>query len=295
MTSTLVITPLPRFGASVSGVHLSSISDAEFARIEDAFHTHALLVFPGANISPTEQAAFAKRIGRIEYIIPGTDAVRISNKTPEGNFLSLQDHQAMILKGNEGWHTDSSYQHVSALASFLSCHAIPSAGGSTEWADCRAAYDNLASEAQSRIEKLSAFHSLLHSQAKIGHQAAVGSSYGMHQYTPPLRPLVKVHPRTGRKALYIGRHAFGIPGLPDKESERLLDDLVEHATQPQFVHVHQWKRGDAVLWDNRCLLHRARPYAMLNEERTLWHVRIRGEDTERSLNANEVEQSGARI
>jgi alpha-ketoglutarate-dependent taurine dioxygenase len=124
---------------------------------------------------------------------------------------------------NEGWHTDSSYMPLAAKASILSAHVVPSAGGQTEWADMRAAYDALDEVTKARTATLSAYHSLYYSQGRIGHQAAVGSSYGFHTADPPLRPLVKVHSVTGRKALFIGRHAYGIPGLEPDESEKLLD------------------------------------------------------------------------
>ena len=148
--------------------------------------------------------------------------------------------------GNEGWHTDSSYMRLSAKASVLSAHVVPSHGGETEWADMRAAYDALDDAMRARIAGLSAYHSLRYSQARIGHVAAVGSSYGFHDEQPPLRPLVKVHPETGRAALYIGRHAYGIPGLDPDESEALLDDLVAFACQAPRVYTHSWTPGDVV-------------------------------------------------
>lgn len=279
------ITPLDAtFGARITGIALDSLDDNAWHAIEDAFHRHALLVFPGQNITPAAQTAFAARFGAIEEIVAGNKAVPISNKKADGTLMAPGDYGMKIMKGNEGWHTDRSYMSVSAKASCLAAHVVPSEGGQTEWADMRAAYDALDDALRARIEGLSAFHSLMHSQAKIGHQAEAGSSYGMMDGEPPLRPLVKTHPVTGRKSLFVGRHAFGIPGLPEDESERLLSDLVAFACQPPRTYRHDWQPGDVAIWDNRCLLHRARPFDIA-EPRVMWHVRISGDPTtERALN-----------
>jgi alpha-ketoglutarate-dependent taurine dioxygenase len=264
------------FGALVSGVALGDLDDGAWRAIEDAFHRYALLVFPGQHLKAEAQTAFGARFGKIEEIVAGTKAVPISNRKADGTLMATDDYGMKIMKGNEGWHTDSSYMSVSAKASCLSAHVVPSAGGQTEWADMRAAYDALDEEMRERVAELSAFHSLRHSQAKIGHEAAAGSSYGMMDGTPPLRPLVKTHPVTGRKSLFIGRHAFGIPGLPEAESEGLLSDLVTFACQRPRTHRHEWQPGDVAIWDNRCLLHRARPFDIA-EPRVMWHVRVSGD------------------
>src|SRR5262249_17482452 len=161
---------------------------------------------------------------------------------------------------------------------------VPSVGGETEWADMRAAYEALDDETRQRIDGLSAFHSLYYSQARLGmdpnHTAAANARLG-GQVTvqepvvteAPLRPMVKVHPETGRPALFIGRHAYGIPGLEPDESTRLLDELVEFACQPPRIHRHSWMPGDLAVWDNRCVLHRARPYDP-DEARFMVHTRV---------------------
>jgi alpha-ketoglutarate-dependent taurine dioxygenase len=148
----------------------------------------------------------------------------------------------------------------------------------------RAAYDALPATTRARIENLSAYHSIRRSQAAIGHEVKAGESYGMSDDEPPLRPLVKIHPVTGRKSLYIGRHAFDIPGLSQEESKQLMAELTQFACQPPRVYTHHWQVGDVALWDNRCLLHRARPFDT-REVRVLWHVRVKGDPTtERALN-----------
>jgi alpha-ketoglutarate-dependent taurine dioxygenase len=181
-----------------------------------------------------------------------------------------------LMRGNEGWHTDSSYMPLAAKASILSAHVVPLAGGQTEWADMRAAYDALDEVTKARIALLSAYHSLYYSQGRIGHKAAVGSSYGFHTDDPPLRPLVKVHPATGRKSLFIGRHAYDIPGLAPEESEKLLNSLVTFACQAPRTYSHAWQPGDVVVWDNRCVLHRARPFDH-REARVMKHTRVAGD------------------
>jgi alpha-ketoglutarate-dependent taurine dioxygenase len=227
--------------------------------------------------------ALGQRIGPIEILAADRKAVAISNQNPEGGLLGPDSGYYQILRGNEGWHTDSSYMPVSARASILAAEVLPDAGGETQWADMRAAYQALSGELRERIDGLAAYHSLYHSQAKIGHQAGAGSSYGLGDQPPPLRPLVKIHSATNIPSLYIGRHAYGIPGLSEADSEALLTQLVEDACQSPRVLTHSWTPGDVVMWDNRCVLHRARPYDY-NQPRVMRHVRVTGDPaTESSL------------
>ena len=272
-------------GAIITGVDLATLDDAAWKDIEAAFHEHALLIFPGQHLSAEAQIAVGARFGEIEQLVADREIVPISNERPDGGLAEDGSHQMEILRGNEGWHTDSSYMPLSAKASVLSARVVPTAGGQTEWADMRSAYDALDDATKERIAGLAAYHSLFHSQAKIGHEAAVGSSYGFFEGDPPLRPLVKVHPVTGRKALYIGRHAYGIPGLDPDDSEKLLNDLVTSACQSPRTYMHDWQPGDIVVWDNRCVLHRARPFDH-SEARVMMHTRIKGDPaTESALPA----------
>ncbi len=263
-------------GATVTGVDLTALDDATWAAVEHAFHTHAVLIFPGQHLDDTAQIAFARRFGNIERLAADRDIVPISNQRADGTLLKDDEHGMQVMRGNEGWHTDSSYMRLAAKASVLSAHVVPSRGGETEWADMRAAYDALDELTRARIANLTAYHSLRYSQARIGHQASVGASYGFHDESPPLRPLVKVHPVTSRKSLFIGRHAYGIVGLAADESEKLLDDLVTFACQPPRTYKHAWQPGDIVVWDNRCVLHRARPFDH-REPRVMRHTRVAGE------------------
>lgn len=265
-------------GAIVTDVELANLDGGTWEAIEAAFHEHAVLVFPDQGLSAEEQIAFAKRFGEIEILTADKqlEAVPIANVRADGSRLGEDEEITKILRGNEGWHTDSSYMPLSAKASVLSAHVVPSQDGQTEWADMRAAYDALDPETRERVESLSAFHSLYYSQAKIGHDAKPGGLSGFHRQGAPLRPLVKPHPVTGRRALYIGRHAYGIPGLSGEESERLLDELMAFACQEPRIYRHDWRVGDVVIWDNRAVLHRARPYDY-DEPRVMVHTRIAGD------------------
>ncbi len=273
---TISIEPLDAtLGARVTGVRLGALDDAGFRTIEDAFHQHAVLVFPVQHLGEAEQIAFGRRFGALETIGPVEGMVAIANTSPDGTLRPSSDPVAGILKGNEGWHTDSSYMPVSAKASILSAHVVPARGGETEFADMRAAYDALAPARRDEIQGLAAYHSLTFSQRRVG-QAAPAGFYGIHDGPDPLRPLVKVHPVTGRPALYIGRHAYGIPGLDPADSKRLLDDLLAFACQPPRVYRHHWTVGDVVMWDNRCVLHRARTESV-DEPRLMKHTRVSGD------------------
>src|SRR5690348_1018754 len=191
-------------GAVVTDLELARMDAATWKIVEDAFHEYALLVFPGQHLTESEQVAFANRFGEIELLAPDPEqkAVAISNRKPDGMILSPDEHRFKSLRGNEGWHTDSSYMPLAAKASVLSAQVVPSAGGETEWADMRAAYDALDEATRRRIAGLSAYHSLYQSQAKIGHVVQTGAGYGFHTKGAPLRPLVKTHPVTGRPALF---------------------------------------------------------------------------------------------
>ena len=263
-------------GAVVRGVRLRDLAEEEWRAIEDAFHEHAVLIFPDQQLSRGEQASFGRRFGEFDSLVARTGTVPISNLQPDGSLRDARDPIMGILRGNEGWHTDSSYMPLAAKASILGAEVVPTHGGETEWADMRAAYAALVPESKRRIENLAAHHSLVHSQAKIGEAAPGTSSYGYEGHEAPLRPLVKRHPVTGRRSLFIGRHAYGVPGLAADESRRLLDELLEFACQPPRVLGHRWQAGDVAIWDNRCVLHRARPWNPA-EARVMHHTRIAGD------------------
>ena len=264
------------FGAIVTGVKLAQIDDVTFADLYQAWLEYALLVFPEQHLSNDEQVIFARRFGELEF-----DLLPISNVRRDGTLRPDDgaDGVVKVLKGNMGWHSDSTYMPVQAKGAVFTAHRVTSSGGQTGWADMRAAYDALDSETRAQIAEASAYHSLVYSQGKLGHtpdEVGEYSGYGFEGADPPLRRLIKVHPETGRRSLLIGRHAYGIPGLGPAESERLLRSLVDFACQPPRIYHHSWKPGDAVVWDNRCLLHRGRPWDM-TEPRIMYHARIAGD------------------
>ena len=272
-------------GAYVTGVSLANLSEADFAEIHRAFLEYALLIFPDQHLSEADQQAFAERFGDIEILVEGMKTVPLSNAPEHGKPLGGSDHRTKLLKGNEGWHTDSSYMPLSAKASVLSARVLPDEGGETEWADMRAAYAQLDDEMKSKLADLNAYHSYFHSQAKLGHQVKVGAGYGFFAGEPPLYPLVKIHPETGQPALFLGRHIKCIEGMSEAATENLVEELTNFACQAPRVYKHQWAVGDVIVWDNRCLLHRARPYDM-SQERIMKHTRISGDPrTESALNA----------
>lgn len=263
-------------GATVTGVDLNALTDDQWRSVEEAWYRYAVLVFPGQHIEEKAQVALGERIGNLERLVSDHKAVPISNRRADGKAVDEESDHFQILKGNEGWHTDSTYMPVSARASILSAQVVPAEGGETEWADMRAAFDALDESTQGRIRDLAAYHSLFYSQAKVGHKPQKGTSYGLDDQKIPLRPLVKIHPVTGCPALFIGRHAHGIPGLSEDESESLLEELTAFACQPPRVFAHRWQSGDVVMWDNRCVLHRARPYDYA-QPRIMRHVRVAGD------------------
>lgn len=271
-------------GATVTGVNLNSLDDEQWQAIEAAWYEYAVLVFPAQHIEEDAHIALGERIGPLEELMTNRKAVPISNRKADGSSVDLSSDHFQILKGNEGWHTDSTYMPLSARASILAAVVVPEEGGQTEWADMRAALDALAPDTRKKIADLAAHHSLYYSQAKVGHQASSGASYGLSDQDIPLRPLIKVHPVTRRPALFIGRHAHAIPGLSEEESESLLDQLTDFACQPPRVFAHTWRPGDVVMWDNRCVLHRARPYDY-SLPRVMRHVRVAGDPrTEAGIN-----------
>ncbi len=272
------------FGAVVRGLDLRELDDATFESLYALWLTHALLIFPGQHLSQSEQVCFARRFGDLEF-----ELAPISNVRADGSIRADDDADGVIqiIKGNMGWHADSTYMPVQAKGAVFTAHRTAPEGGETGWADMRAAYADLAPAMRKRIEGLSAYHSLAFSQGKIGHvhtpdpedgNPGDPDAYGGYGFTdadPPLRGLIKVHPETGRPSLLVGRHAYGIPGLASDESERLLDELVAFACRPPRTYHHAWTVGDAVLWDNRCLLHRAMPWDM-TQAREMYHTRIAG-------------------
>jgi alpha-ketoglutarate-dependent taurine dioxygenase len=265
------------FGAVVTGVRLPELDEPTWRRLHDTWLEHALLIFPGQHLKKDEQIAFAKRFGPLEFEMGPVSNVR------EDGTLRIEaegDDVVSILKGNEGWHADSTFKPLQSKGAVFRAEVVPTIGGHTGWADMRAAYDALDATMRAKISSLQAYHSLHYSQARIGHVPKAGTEdyrkLGFAGDENVLRPLVKTHPDTGRKSLLIGRHAHDIPGLSAEESVALLQELIDFACQPPRTYHHDWRPGDVVIWDNRCLLHQATPFDM-TQPRIMWHTRIAGD------------------
>ena len=274
------------FGSVVTDIDLETIDDAEWRELYDLWIERALLVFPGAFLSAEGQDAFARRFGDLEF-----SRAALSNIGKDGKVHHENDDEVVkSLRGNEGWHIDSTYMPVQAKGAVFSAEIVPSSGAATGWADMRSAYEEIDDETRERLADLTAYHSLYYSQGRAGNlpdepnEDGTYNLYGYHDMEVSLRPLIKIHPITERPSLLIGRHAHDIVGMDPAESESLLDDLNDWACQPPRTYHHQWDVGDAVLWDNRRLQHRGTPFDM-TEPRRMWHTRIAGDpSSELALN-----------
>ncbi len=262
------VTPLhPTLGAKVRGVDLTQrVTPEVFAEIDAAFNHYGILVFPEQPVTDEQQLSFSQLFGPIE-VNPNyagakmrlrPDVADISNLDAEGRVLARDDRRNLFNLGNQLWHTDSSFKHVPAKCSLLSAREIPMEGGETEFADLRAAWDAVPERKKRDLEGLVVEHSIFRSRSQIGF---VDFNDEIFKELPPVRQaLVRHHPASGRTSLYLASHASHIIGLPVEEGRALIEELIAFATQMQFVHRHRWTVGDLVMWDNRCTMHRGRPY-----------------------------------
>jgi alpha-ketoglutarate-dependent 2,4-dichlorophenoxyacetate dioxygenase len=266
------VTPLhPILGAEVRGIDLTRpIMPEAFAEIDAAFSRYGILVFPDQPVSDEQQLAFSQHFGPLE-VNPNyagakmrlrADVADISNLDPEGHVLAREDRRNLFNIGNQLWHTDSSFKQVPAKCSLLSAREIPSAGpmggGETEFADLRAAWDALPEARKQELDGLIVEHSIFRSRSQIGF---ADFNDGIFKELPPVpQVLVRHHRYSGRTSLYLASHASHVIGFPVEEGRGLIEELIVFATQPQFVYQHRWTVGDLVIWDNRCTMHRGRPY-----------------------------------
>jgi alpha-ketoglutarate-dependent 2,4-dichlorophenoxyacetate dioxygenase len=258
------------FAAEADGIDLTEpLSPDTVAAIHAGMDEHAVLVFHGRPITQEQQLAFTLSLGEIEHAIgTGLRAVDdyrlpttfadVSNLDKDNKVFARDARTRLFALGNRLWHSDSSFKVVPAKYSILHSHTIPSSGGNTEFADMRAAYDALDEATKKEIEDLICEHSQLYSRQQLGFTDF--SDEERARFAPVRQRLVRTHPSTGRKSLYLASHAGGILGWPVPEARAFLRDLVEHATQRQFVYAHRWRVGDLVMWDNRRTMHRVRPY-----------------------------------
>ena len=271
----LTATPLhPLFAAEIRGLDLARAVDGPaVAAIVAAMDRYAVCAYrhPGRPLTDEEHIAFSRRLGPIQrsrvLAVSGKTEARIrhpeiidqSNLNEHGGLYQESDRYLMFKRANRLWHTDLSFHPVRATYSLLSAHALPPGGGpDTEFADMRAAYDALPGATKARIEDLVAEHSYWHSRVLGGGPEPTAEE--LRSRPPAYHRLVQVHPGSGRKTLYLASHIARFVGMDAAESRALAQELTGHATEARFVYSHKWRLGDVVIWDNRCTMHRARPF-----------------------------------
>ena len=295
---TLQIHPLhPVFVGEVSGIDLSKPITPEQARqIEAGMDRYGVLIFHDQRITDEQQMDFSRHFGELEVSSQGEmsrpeerrlamEMADVSNLDEHNQVRARDDAKRLSSLGNRLWHSDASFRAVPARYSLLSARVVPDAGGNTEFADMRAAYDALDAKTKNEIEDLITEHSIAFSRAELGFDAFPP------EHQAKLRPvrhrLVTTHPGSGRKVLYLSAHIGSILGWPVPEARAFIRDLMEHATQPRFVYTHTWRVNDLVMWDNRATMHRARRYADMAEIRDLRRTttKCEGPTTEQALAA----------
>ncbi|MBL8663622.1 MAG: TauD/TfdA family dioxygenase [Candidatus Odyssella sp.] len=269
----------PVMGAEVQGVDLAAPMDAPaFAAIRAAFNRHGLLRFPAQTLDEAALVAFSRRFGELqihvldEYRHPRFPEIYVLSNVDRATGETTGRHPDL---GTLVWHSDLSFQRRPALATILYGIAVPKAGGETLFADLAAAYDALDGALKRRIAGLRAIHDLDHSRQRAG---APPMTAAQRAEAPPVdHPLVRTHPETGRKGLYISHHIARIEGLPEAESRALLGELMAHATGERFVYANRWRSGDVVMWDNRLTMHRATEYDAARERRVIHRTVVKGD------------------
>lgn len=277
----------PAFVGEVSGVDISApLSADQVAEIEAGMDRYGVLVFRDQPLTDAQQCDYSRNFGELEATLIGqmskpsdrrlgpVEMGDISNLDPAGKLRGRDDSRRMYALGNRLWHSDASFRATGAIYSLLSARVVPGAGGNTEFADMRAAYDALDGATKTLIADLVTEHSIAFSRAELGFD-----NYGEgndDKIRPVRHSLVRTHPVTGRKSLYLSAHIGTIVGWPMPEARAFVRDLTEHATRPQFTHAHRWRVNDLVMWDNRTTMHRARRYRDLREVRDLRRTTIRG-------------------
>jgi alpha-ketoglutarate-dependent 2,4-dichlorophenoxyacetate dioxygenase len=259
----------PLFAAEASGIDLTQPVDAATVRaVDDAMNKYAVVVFRGQPLTEDQQVAFAGSFGTLDAglkkLYPGAPTrfrheatIDISNVRPEGGLHGASDRKSISNFANQLWHSDSSFQRPAAKYSMLHAVVVPSKGGDTEYVDLRAAYDALPDDLKQEIEHLHSVHAALHSRIWLGDKPSEAELAKM----PPVQwPLVRTHAGSGRKLLWVGVHATHIVEKAVAEGRMLLLELLEHATQREFIYRHEWRVGDLVIWDNRATIHRGKRF-----------------------------------
>ena len=270
----------PYFVAEVSPVDLRKADEATLAAVRGGMDEYAVLVFRDQPFTDAEQLDFAQRLDGVLHTKLGISALQknrfgnealgdISNLDENGEILQTDNRRRMYSLGNRLWHTDASFQDPPGRYSMLSAKIVPSVPADTEYADMRAAYDALPAEIKATCEGLRVHHSIAHSRQTLGFEF---SETEQDALKGAVHPLIRTIPRSGRRSLYVASHASRVIDWPVPEGRLLLRDLIEHATQRQFVYRHSWRVGDLVIWDNRATMHRGLPYDDTKHRRELRRV-----------------------
>ena len=278
-----VVPVTPSFAAEIGDVDLSKpIEAADVAAIKDAFTTYAVLIFPDQHLSQDQHLDFAKHFGPLETTIGvyrkdtplrlRKEFADVSNLAPNNEVWGKDSRTRMFQLANRIWHTDSSFKRLPAFASLLYARSIAPVGGHTEFADERAAYDALPEDTKRRLGGLVAEHSIFNSRARLGYTSF--SDEERRELPPVPQVVVRTIPESGRKSLYLASHAGRIFGLPEGEGRALVDELIAHAMQRQFVYTHRWRLYDLVMWDNRCTMHRGTEFDDLRWKRDVQRATV---------------------
>lgn len=269
-------------GAKVEGVDITlPINTDTFARLRKALYKYAVLVFPGQDITDEQQIAFSRGFGPIQMTMAsdpyggGGPINRISNVDESGHIIPPDDNRSLYQAGNMLWHSDGSFKALPLRASLLSAKVVPPAGGETEYASLRAAYAALPKEKKVSLEGLVAEHSMACSRVQIAPNLL--SEAFQKETSPVNHVLVRTLPETGEKVLYVGSYASHVIGWSVEKGRALLKELLEWATQPQFVYQHRWRANDLVMWDNRLCLHRGRPWENGSYKRIMHRTTLEGD------------------
>ena len=284
------IAPLtPGFAGDVTGVDLTKpLTAQQVAAIEAGMDQFAVLVFHDQHFDDDTQLAFSRNFGDLEISSGGEMAkpedrrlklemADISNLDRDSRLRGSDDRVRLNALGNRLWHSDASFRAIPAKYSLLSARIVPGAGGNTEFADMRAAHQALDDATKAEIENLVTEHSNAYSRETISFPKEDYGDRNQDKLRPVRQSLVRTHPVTGRKSLYLSAHIGTIVGWPVPEARAFIRDLTEHATQPRFVHAHVWRPRDLVIWDNRTTMHRARRYDDLHDVRDMRRSTIRGD------------------
>jgi alpha-ketoglutarate-dependent 2,4-dichlorophenoxyacetate dioxygenase len=283
---TITVTRLtPHFAARVEGVDITRpVDDATWAQVRAAFEEHSVLVFPESPLDDEAQVAFSRRFGALEVTrsmnpAAGTPFARQSNLDIEtGQFIPAEDRRMIYQIANMLWHSDSSFKPVPSLCSLLSARIVPPEGGATEFASGRSAYPSLPEALKRRVETAIAVHDFSWSRDQV--RPGFFTAKERAEYPPVRHPIVRTNPANGRRALFLGAHASHVEGMPVEEGRALLKELQAHVTQPQFSYRHAWQEGDLIVWDNRCVLHRATPYDSVRHKRLMQRTTVSGDPAE---------------